>query len=258
MAVLPAELERLVDDVDPGVDGHHVEQRLDVLGIEAHAAGRGLHADAGRTVGAVDQVGAARNGQAHRTVSERIVRTRWYHGRQDLALSGTRLTHRLRRVPGRVLHLLRDARDAEGRVPVHLANGDRIAVDHRLLTARRRDEVIEAVLGQVDDDARARRLRQDALLRQVDRHARARQPGIDTRIRLDDFLVAQAVGTGDVEQGVLMARLDDPRLAHQIAAVHGQGEHFGGGRHRAGNAGQEQQWPSTRHSGTPLLATTLN
>ena len=72
---MPTPLVGLVHDHDRRVHRDHVEQCLDVLRIETHAAVRHLHADTGGPVRSVDQVGAARYAEPQREQSHRIVRS---------------------------------------------------------------------------------------------------------------------------------------------------------------------------------------
>ena len=64
------------------------------------------------------------------------------------------------------------------------------------------------MLGQIDDDAFARARRQQPLPGNDDGRALARQPGVDTGIGAQDFLVAQAVAPREVRQRVFAERRD--------------------------------------------------
>ncbi len=108
LAFVPAPLVRLVHDRDRRADRHHAVERFDVLRIEPHAAVRHLHADARRPVGAVDQVGAARNAERHLVAAHRIVRTARNDRRKRLAALLMLLANRFRRYPGSVLGLGHD------------------------------------------------------------------------------------------------------------------------------------------------------
>src|SRR5690606_33537131 len=68
--------------------------------------------------------------------------------------------------------------------------------------------VVEAILGQVDDDAFTRARRQDETGRQDDFGAGARQPWVDARVGRDHFRVAQVVGGAKVSEGIFVLGLD--------------------------------------------------
>ncbi len=132
------------------------------------------------------------------------------------------VANRLGRVPVRVLHLLHDFRRAERRVPIHLADADRVAPDLRRLAFLRRRKIVQTVLRQVDDDAFARRHGQDAMLGQFNLYTRTRQPRIYARVRVEDFLVAESMLARDVDQGIFMPRQRGLLIADQVARLRRQ------------------------------------
>ena len=84
--------------------------------------------------------------------------------------------------------------------------------------AFRRREIIEPHLGDIDDDAFVRRLRQQMLGRHLDVPADARHPRVDHRIGGDDRDIADIVLARDIEQGILGRRAMNCRLADQRRA----------------------------------------
>jgi hypothetical protein len=78
------------------------------------------------------------------------------------------------------------------------------------------------VLRQVDHDAFARRHRQQPAFGHDDLGADARQPGVHPGIRVGDFLVAEAVAAGQVEQRFLPGSLHREDFADHVAACGGQ------------------------------------
>src|SRR5688572_32663252 len=91
------------------------------------------------------------------------------------------LDDRRRRAPGRIFRATHDLRGAFGSFPTHLADADGIGVDDLLLALLYLRVVEEAHGGRVDDDAVARRVRQDELRRDDDFAILARQPRIEDR-----------------------------------------------------------------------------
>ena len=69
-------------------------------------------------------------------------------------------------------------------------------------------EIVQPVLGQVDDDALARTGRENVAPGQGQLFARARQPYVDSGIGTDDLVVAEAETMGDVGERVLVDRDD--------------------------------------------------
>ncbi len=199
----PAHLDRLAHDAHAGADRHLREQRLDVLREQPYAAGGHAHADAVRVVGAVDQV----RGQVepHGVVAQRIVRAGRHHARQDLAAFRAVAADGFGGIPGRFLGLADDPVRTDRRVPVHLADADRVGDDFCPLARLRLGEVIEAVLGQVDDHALARPGGQHVARGQQHRRAVAGNPDVHARVRPLQLLVAHAVVARHVEQRVLVS-----------------------------------------------------
>ena len=186
------------------VDRDQAEQFLDVLRVHADAAVRHLHADTGRLVRAVNEIRATGNAEPHLVLAERIVRPRRHDLRQRIAA----LLVLLRTDSGGYqfgrFSLVTIFVTPIGVFQSILAGTDRVSAHHARLARPGRREVIHPVLGQVDDDAFTRRLRNDVARRNQDLGALARQPRIDARVRGQDLLVAHPVATGDVEKGVLM------------------------------------------------------
>ena len=76
LAVDVRDLDRLIHQEHLRSHRHRREQGGDVLGIHADAAVRHGHAHGERIVGAVDQVVARADGEAHLEGAERILRPR--------------------------------------------------------------------------------------------------------------------------------------------------------------------------------------
>ena len=181
---LPAVQQRLVHDRDLHADRNHLEQRLDVLGVEPDAAVARTHADSRRLVGAVHQV--ARPAEVHRICPERIVRTRRHLGGQRITLLGVLLAHRRRWRPDGVLALGDDLGRADRRFPADLAYADRVGDDDRAGSVLRRfREIEEPHRRDVHHDAFGRGVGQHPLGRQHDPGALARQPRVHAGIRAD-------------------------------------------------------------------------
>ncbi len=121
-----------------------------------------------------------------------------------------------------MLDLLTDVRLTQRRVPVHLADADREGDDDGLLVFLRLRVIVEAVLREVHHDAIARSRRKNALSGEQDVLAVAGNPHIRAGIGADDLLVSEAVASRDIEQGVLVRRLDVLIGADERAAVRGQ------------------------------------
>ena len=108
---------------------------------------------------------------------------------------------------GRQVGILLPAHDlgrALGRLPAHLADADGIGVHHLRLALLHLRVIEETHRGGVDDDAFARRVRQDELRRDDDLAVLARQPRIDARIGAHDFLVADVEAARDVGERVFL------------------------------------------------------
>ncbi len=210
---------RLIDQIDLRAHGDERKQGSDIFRVHADAPVGDGHADGHRVVGAVNHVRAVADGQAHRIVPERIVRSRLHYLGNRIAVLLVLLADRLRRIPVWMLLLGHDMRLAQGRVPVHLPDAHGESDDDRLLVLLRLRIVVEPVLRQVDDDAVSRAGRQNALPGQQDVLAFAGNPHIGARVGADDLLIPKAVAPSDVEQRVLVCGLDVLVSAYDRAAV---------------------------------------
>ena len=208
LAIDVGNLDGLVDEPHLGAARDQRKERGDVLRIHADAAVRDRHSNGHRIVGAVDHVGAVTDGEPQGEVAQRIVRARRHHLRQRIAALGVLLADGLRRIPGGVSDLGDDAGLTERCAPVHLADAHRIGDDHRALGVFRLRVVIQPVLGDVDHDPFPRARRQNAPPGQQDLGALARQPHVDVGVGANDFLVPEAVAPRDIEERVLIGRLD--------------------------------------------------
>ena len=114
----------------------------------------------------MDQIGAVADRQAHGAGTQGIVRARGDRRRQDIAILGVLVAHRLGRMPPGIFLFGNHMRQAQRRAPVHLADADRIG-DHLLRhVPLRLRKVVEPMLGDIDDDARVRAGRQDVPARE--------------------------------------------------------------------------------------------
>ena len=99
-------------------------------------------------------------------------------------------------------------RQADGRVPVHLADADREG-DHDLgLALLDLGVVVEAMLGQVHDDPGVRGVRQNVPARHEHGFVGTRNPRVQAWIDADQLFGAQAVVTRQIVERVLIDRLD--------------------------------------------------
>ncbi len=167
----------------------------------------------------MDHVRAVADGQAHRVIAERVVRPRLHDLRNRIPVHLVFLANRLGRIPHGMLLLGHHVRLAQRSVPVHLPDADREGDDDRLLVLFRLRIIVEPMFRKIDDDTVTRSRRENALSGQQDVPAVTGNPHIGSRIGADDFLVPEAVAPGDVEQRVLVGRLDVLIGAHDGAAV---------------------------------------
>ena len=187
----------------------------------------------------MDQVGPVAGGQAHGEQSERVVGTRGHDGGQRVTGGGVFLAHGLGRIPGRILLLLDDVSQAQRGAPIHFPDAHRIGNDLAAAIAVRLRVVVEAMLGQIDDDAFTRTRRQNMLIRDNEGLARTGQPGIYPGIDANDLLGPQAEFAREVVQRVLVHRHHRLILAHDgISARFGDGVD-GGLRQLRGAEGQQ-------------------
>ena len=202
--------------------------------------------DAGRLVGAVDQV--ARPLQVEGVLAERVVGSRADHRLEVLAVLVMLLAHRHRHAPGGVLLAPHDLGDALGSTPADLADADGVGEHHRALAGLHRRVIEDAHRRDVDDDARVRGLRQDELRRHDDLATLARQPGIDLGVGAQDLLVADVEAPRDVGERVVLARpwltCTTPTMScpgasskRSLATGSGSGGGAGGGGGGGGGAG---------------------
>jgi hypothetical protein len=164
--------------------------------------------------------------ETHRVVAERIVGTGRHCLRQRPAVGFVLAAHGFRRIPDGLLALVDDARHAERRLPVHLADADRIGHHDPRLASLGAREVIQAMLGEADDEPFARLLGQDVARGNQHARALARQPRIDARIGSDDLLVADAIAASEIEQRVHVLR--DNVLNFAEDRVFAAGQRIGG------------------------------
>ena len=212
--IKPPYFHRLIDDAHRGADGHHGEEAFDILRIHAHAAMGDAHADAKGLVGAVDQI--ARYAQTQGKAAQRIIGTARNHIRQDIAFLGMLGLDRGWRPPGRINVLGNDLGGALRRLPVHAADTHWIGMHYSLLARSGLGIVVQTHFRDVEDDAIARRIRQDVAGWQHDRRTGAGHPAIHARIGMDDFVIAEAVAAGDIEQGVFLIGVDNPDLTDDL------------------------------------------
>jgi hypothetical protein len=107
----PADLHRLVDELDAGADGHLREEVRHVLGVELRAAVAHLSADAPRKVRAVDAVEGPVELEA--VLAERVVGIAALDERAPVAALAEMLQpDLLGNAPGRVHGLALDVEDA--------------------------------------------------------------------------------------------------------------------------------------------------
>ena len=164
--LVPPEHEGLVDHRHTGARLDEVIEQLDVLGEQPDAAVARSQADTGGLVGAVDEI--ARPLQVERTVTERVVRARWHHDRQHLAIGLVLRTHPRPRTPGGIFLHPHHAGAALRRRPTDAADPDREGVDGQPFPRLALREIEQAHRCQIDDDALTRRVREDMPRRQYD------------------------------------------------------------------------------------------
>ena len=187
-------LDRLVDELDAGADRHVIEQVLDVVGAQAHAAAAHPQTDAEGGVGAVDGVQVA---DVERVQAHGVVRAGRPDRGQGLALGGVAATDILGRGPSRVGTLALNLGDPVLRgVDPELADADGQHM-HHVLALR---VVVETHLRHVDDDPFAGSVGQDQLMGNDQRAARLGQVGVDARVGFHDVGQTQLEVGGDLLQ----------------------------------------------------------
>ena len=167
---------------------------------------RDCHTHRDRVVGAVDQVGARLDVQAHSEQTQRVVGARRHHRGQRIAVGDVLFAHGFRRCPTGPFGLGDYARFAQRRVPIHLADAHRIGDHHRLLTLGRFGVVIQPVLGKVDHDAFTRSRWQYPFTGNDNILAITGQPGIDVAIHAHDFFRAQTETSCDFVERIFAPR----------------------------------------------------
>ena len=121
-------------------------------------------------------------------------------GRDHLGQMRLEFADRVGRVPGRRFLLADDLGGAERRVPTLLSHPEGEGRRLRAIGP----EVIEPVLGEIDDQPHAFRIRQDVRSRQHDARVLAGHPGIDALVCRHHLDITEAVGTREIEQRVLV------------------------------------------------------
>ncbi|MNP23666.1 hypothetical protein D3C76_1163830 [compost metagenome] len=165
----------------------------------------------------MDQV--ARSSQREFERPQRVVRAGRHHVGQRITIGGVLGLDRRWRRPGRVRRLGDDAGVGNRRAPAFTTDTQREGVDH--VPAFR--EVVEAVFGQVDNDAFTRARRQDEAGWQHDFSSGARQPWIDARVGRHHFRIAQIVGRAQVGEGIFVLGLDHLYLTDDVFTRRWQG-----------------------------------
>ena len=129
LVALPAQLDRLVDQIHRRAHRHKREQLRDVLVIKPHATVGHAHADAVGLgcISAMNQVTG--DPEAHGEFAQGIVGTGRDHVRQGIALGRMLALDRGRRRPRGILLLVHHRRLADRRAPVHAAHADRVGND---------------------------------------------------------------------------------------------------------------------------------
>src|SRR5690554_1409894 len=216
LAVHHTQLVGLVDYGHRSAHRHLREQLGHILVVHAETAVTDPHADPEGLVGAMDHVTA--QSQIHLVRPHRVVRARRHHRRQYLALGSMLLADGPGRIPGGIGFLACHPGLAYRRGPALPADTYRPGTDPLLIPGIE----IHPVFRKVDDDALARRVRQDMHARQGDRRAVAGQPGIHSRVGCHYLVETEAVGIGQVRQGILIARLEDANFTHQLLPARGQ------------------------------------
>jgi hypothetical protein len=117
---------------------------------------------------------------------------------------------RRRRIPGGIGLLPDDTRRADRRREPLDTDTDWIGLE---TTAARR-EIVQALLGEIDDDPFPQRIGQEIEARQHDGTPDARQPGIDPPVGRHELRKAEIVDARHVEQRILAMRRVIPDLAN--------------------------------------------
>ena len=172
----------------------------------------------------MDQVRPAGDTEPQGILAERVVRAGRDERRQGIAFRLVLEPDRLRRIPVGALLLRGNPGGAERCLPVHLARADRIRANDPQLAWLGGRVVVKAVLGQVDHDPLARGIRQQKPTWNHHFGARSGEPGVDSGVCGDDFLVADAMTPADVEQRVLVLGHRDADRADHVVAIERQQE----------------------------------
>ena len=184
---LPAEHQWLVHYGDLGADGELLVQFRYVLRIEPQTTMAAAHADAIGLVGAMNEI--PRPSQPEHVGTQRVIRTRGHQRRQYLAVLGVFFAYRQGWTPCRVLHSRHDASTPLRRHPADPTDADGIGVDHLQFARLTLREPEQPHSSQIDDETIAWRIRQHETSRQQHPPAFPRQPGVDARVRANNFLV---------------------------------------------------------------------
>ncbi|MNO85563.1 hypothetical protein D3C76_769360 [compost metagenome] len=182
----------------------------------------------------MDQV--ARHAQGELERPQRVIGARRHYRGQDIAIGRVFGANRSRWRPGRIRRLGGDLGVGDRRTPAFTANTQREGM-HHVLPFR---EVVQAVLGQVDDNAFTRARRQDVAGRQDDLGAGTWQPWVHARVGGDHFQVAEVVGSADIGERVLVLCLDHMHLADDVFTGRWQWQlqRSSGARYQQGGQGQ--------------------
>ena len=211
LARTPAELDWLVDHGHLRMDRHAPVQPCDIVRVKTHAAMAVTAADAVRPIGAVNGVAGPR--QVKREITHGVVRPRRHTRGQFRFVCALRRG----RHPHRPTGFANDGGTSGPGLPACPADaeGETFHVALRIM--------IEAQFREVDDDAAARRIRQDMFQRKDHQRVFLRKPGVEPRIGGADLGEAEVMTAGDLEQRI--AGADHILGAHGRPGAEAAGAH---------------------------------
>jgi len=227
LTVHVGDLHGIVDQPNLRSHRHEGEQRSNIFRVHTDAAVGDGHSNRHRIVRAVKHITAASNREPHGEVTQGVVGTCRDDFRQRIAVCLVLFADRFGGIPGRMFLLGDDPRLAERRAPVHLANAHRVGDHDGLFTLLGFRKIVQPVLRQIHHHALVRTGRQDAPAGQQNVGARTGQPHVNAGIGADDLLVSQAVASRNVEQRVLVGRLDPLVGAEHRRPIFGKLVHSG-------------------------------
>ena len=232
LAVQHADLDWLVDKFSRATDANDVEKLLDILGIEADTAVRYEPANRPGVVGIVNRV--QRQGQVYTVLAHRVVRrASGDHVLAPALFLDAFFFDRLGNDPDWIGGFPTDFKLRSWGRPVFASQADGQGNDEAIANPFLQWwEVVEPHLRDVDHHALVSALRDDPEGRYHQGLPGWRDPGINTGMSADYFIVAKVEVTGDIEQGVFRLhhvftwRADD-RLHSRIMWVSWQDERVG-------------------------------